>query len=137
MDLTARGQTIPGLANTNTNTNNTGGGAVEDDYARSPGGGGGGGYNVRDAALGVLGYRPRKQSILTRIGDLSRFQTSTKIEVCGGGRGGGVWVCGALGAAGASGCVGPEAWRVYGARGGVVGDIGCGGRGRRYQPQMQ
>ncbi|GIL87978.1 hypothetical protein Vretifemale_16018, partial [Volvox reticuliferus] len=32
------------------------------------------------AALGVLGYRPRKQSILNRIGDLTRFMTSTKIE---------------------------------------------------------
>ncbi len=45
------------------------------------GGRGGGGGGALAGLGGMLGYRPKKQSILTRIGDLSRFQTSTKIEV--------------------------------------------------------
>ncbi len=63
-----------------------GGGTADADVGGSGGGragrgGGRGGGGALAGLGGMLGYRPKKQSILTRIGDLSRFQTSTKIEV--------------------------------------------------------
>ncbi|GLI66752.1 hypothetical protein VaNZ11_010704 [Volvox africanus] len=78
VDLTVRG-TLPAIAGGG--AGGSGGANDKDDLAAAAGSRSSGstaGGTAAAAALGVLGYRPRKQSILNRIGH--KFMTSTKIE---------------------------------------------------------